>query len=201
VKKSIVPFLQSISDLGMTIDIETESLLTQLLTLQVVPRRTKIITVGQVPNAIYFVLKGCVRKYFFKNDSFEPTEVNSLFFIENDFFSIFDCFFKQQPSLQVLESVEPCRLLSLSYENYRKLLTAKPLFFNELTARFMIEQYANMKDVHSTFLLLNPEERYENFIQNSPHLSNRISQKYLAGYLGVSEKSLSRIKKRIYNKG
>lgn len=192
--------MQSISDLGMTVDAETESLLLQFLTLQVVPRRTKLITVGQIPDAFYFILKGCVRKYFFKKDSYESTEITSLFFIENDFFSVFDGFFKQKPSLQVLESIEPCRLLSISYANYQNLLAIKPLFFNELTARFMIEQYANMKDVHSTFLLHNPEERYENFIQNSPHLSNRISQKYLAGYLGVSEKSLSRIKKRIYEK-
>ena len=51
-----------------------------------------------------------------------------------------------------------------------------------------------------TFVLMNAEERYEDFIKKNPTLSNRVPDEYLANVLGITPVSLSRIRARIVNK-
>jgi hypothetical protein len=48
-----------------------------------------------------------------------------------------------------------------------------------------------------SFLFENAEQRYRNFIKESPNLSNRVSLSYLSSYLGIERPSLSRIRKKI----
>jgi CRP-like cAMP-binding protein len=43
-----------------------------------------------------------------------------------------------------------------------------------------------------------PEERYLNLLKKSPEILNKIPQKYISSYLGITPQSLSRIRKRIY---
>ena len=47
------------------------------------------------------------------------------------------------------------------------------------------------------FCMLNPEERYRHILEENPTLLQRVPQKYLASYMGVTTVSLSRIKTRI----
>ena len=51
------------------------------------------------------------------------------------------------------------------------------------------------------FIMMTPEERYAQLLRKSPHLIQRVPQKYLASYLGVTTVSLSRIRKRISESG
>ena len=46
------------------------------------------------------------------------------------------------------------------------------------------------------FSTLTPEERYAELLEKKPRLLDRVQQKYLASYIGVTEVSISRIKKR-----
>jgi hypothetical protein len=43
----------------------------------------------------------------------------------------------------------------------------------------------------------NPEQRYLELLEKKPDLANRIPQYLLASYLGITQVSLSRIRKRI----
>jgi DNA-directed RNA polymerase specialized sigma subunit len=44
---------------------------------------------------------------------------------------------------------------------------------------------------------LDLKERYKNLVKKSPELFQKVPQKHIASYLGVSEQSLSRIKKNL----
>jgi len=43
--------------------------------------------------------------------------------------------------------------------------------------------------------MLSGKQRYYKFMQEKPHLINRIPQYYIAAYLGIKPQSLSRIRK------
>ena len=45
-----------------------------------------------------------------------------------------------------------------------------------------------------------PKERFTDLMKNNPGLMNRVPQHQIASYLGVTPESLSRIKKRAYQK-
>ncbi|MBP1653179.1 MAG: Crp/Fnr family transcriptional regulator, partial [Bacteroidetes bacterium] len=42
-----------------------------------------------------------------------------------------------------------------------------------------------------------PEQRYQNLINDRPHIIQRVPQHYIASYLGVSKVHLSRIKAKL----
>jgi hypothetical protein len=46
------------------------------------------------------------------------------------------------------------------------------------------------------FTVLSPEQRYKTLLEESPELIQRVPQKYLASYLGITTVSLSRIRNR-----
>jgi len=52
----------------------------------------------------------------------------------------------------------------------------------------MAERATNLRMIDS-------KTRYENFIENYPNLINRIPLGYVASYLGMSQETLSRIRK------
>ena len=47
------------------------------------------------------------------------------------------------------------------------------------------------------FVLLTPEERYQELISSNPTLINRVPDKYIANIIGITPVSLSRIRKRL----
>jgi CRP-like cAMP-binding protein len=59
------------------------------------------------------------------------------------------------------------------------------------------EMYANALNENYFQMHLKPEDRYFWMLENQTALLGRITQKQLAAYLGITEVSLSRIKKRV----
>lgn len=49
-------------------------------------------------------------------------------------------------------------------------------------------------------MTLTAQERYLNMMKNNPELIQRISQKHIASYLGITPQSLSRIRKNSHPK-
>ena len=45
-----------------------------------------------------------------------------------------------------------------------------------------------------------PEERFVSLLKKQPNLFQRIPQKYIANFLGISPESLSRIRNRVLDK-
>ena len=71
----------------------------------------------------------------------------------------------------------------------------------ETFGRLMAEQVAQRAtEIAMSLSSDKPEERFQNLLLKQPDLFQRIPQKYIANFLGVSPESLSRIQKRIHTK-
>ena len=71
----------------------------------------------------------------------------------------------------------------------------------ETFGRLMAEQVAQRAtDIAMSLSSDKPEERYLKLIDKQPDLFQRVPQKYIANFLGISPESLSRIRKRIMTK-
>ncbi len=160
-----------------------------------IPKKTKMLDMGQTCTKMYFVIKGCVRLYYVK----EEAEINCFFFHENLFCTAFGSFMLQRPSNQIMETIEDSTLLAISFDELQQLYEDVPEM-NKLVRKIVEERYTNAHDIISSFVLDNPEQRYEHFKEKYPALVNRIPEYHIASYLGITAKSLSRMKKRIYSK-
>jgi len=71
----------------------------------------------------------------------------------------------------------------------------------ETFGRLMAEQVAQRAtEIAMSLSSDKPEERFQNLIKKQPDLFQRVPQKYIANFLGISPESLSRIQSRILAK-
>jgi CRP-like cAMP-binding protein len=112
------------------------------------------------------------------------------------FASCLESFIKQQPSTQNLETIEPCTLLVLSKEKLDMLYELVPKS-HVIMRKVMEALFISSQQLLSSYILAGPQERYEHFARQYPHLVQRVPQYILASFLGVTPVSLSRIRKRI----
>lgn len=138
-----------------------------------------------------FINKGILRQYYLKDGE----EFTELFFSENDFFGNFISYLKQKPTHLMIEALEPCEIVAMSFDNmqllYQKIPTAER--FGRLVAE---QKLIELHNKTSSFLMESPEERYLKLIEEKPEIIQRVKQYYIAQYLGIRPESLSRIRKR-----
>lgn len=92
--------------------------------------------------------------------------------------------------------MEDSRIYTVQKGNLIKLYQECPKY--ETFGRIMVEQIANRATKIAISLSSDtPEERYLNLINNEPDLFQRIPQKHIANFIGISPESLSRIRSRI----
>jgi len=147
---------------------------------------------GQVCKYAGFIVKGLMR-YYINHDGEDRTYD---FANENNFVCNYESFIPKTPSTKIIQALEDCEILQISYEDLQILY--KSIEEGERLGRLVIEQvFIQTLQALTSFYTDAPEYRYEKFIQKHPDLQQRISQYHIASYVGVKPQSLSRIRKRI----
>lgn len=172
-----------------TVTPDFEAALQEVLVREEIPKKTVILQEGQVAKKMYFVEKGCLRGYYLK----EGTEVNSWFMKEGDFVISIVSFYTQQPSEELIETLEDCVLWSISYQRLHQLYFQHPEF-NQV-GRLLTERYYVLSEQRTQSLRKkSADERYRQLITSFPDISKRIPLKYIASYLGITSETLSRLR-------
>ncbi len=156
---------------------------------------TVLLREGQISKESYFVIEGCVRKYYIIEGEERTTE----FYIEDESVASLQSYMNKTPATHYFECVEDSRLAVLSYEKEQELFKRVPKY--ETLCRMSMENdFGAQQEALARFITSNPEERYKNLLKTRPELIQRIPQYHLASYLGIKPESLSRIRKRLFNK-
>lgn len=157
-----------------------------------VPKKFALVEEGQIAREVYFINRGCLRFYYNRDGD----EITGFIFTENLFATALDSFLQQEPSSQIVETLEDCELLVISYSNMQRLYDYSTNF--QLFGRRLAEQrLVNAQRILSSYILDSPEERYRRILTTQPEWLQRVPQHYLASFLGITPVSLSRIRKRI----
>jgi len=151
---------------------------------------------GKIFKKIFFIKKGILRSFYTTDTGEEKT----IFFRwEGQIASIPECVLDNQPTRQTWQALEDCELVEIDFELIEKMsennfpLLKKRL---EVAQKILLEL---LKRIES-FILDKPEERYQKLLVQKPEIINRVADKYIASYIGVTPVSLSRIRKRLANK-
>jgi CRP/FNR family transcriptional regulator, anaerobic regulatory protein len=148
---------------------------------------------GNICEHFCFIVRGCLRMY--KVDEKGTTHILQ-FAIDNYWMYDVASFHKKTPSNFEIDALEDTVVLRISYDDLIDLYIKAPkfdrIFRVLLENHFMYEQERLGQLFSST-----AKERYQSFLQNHPHLVNRLSQVQIAAYLGVTPEFLSRIRQRI----
>ncbi|MCK0107901.1 Crp/Fnr family transcriptional regulator [Flavobacteriaceae bacterium S0825] len=154
-----------------------------------------LLSEGQVSRDSYFVIEGCVRKYYIIEGEERTTE----FYVEDESIASLQSYQNKTPANHYFECVEDCRLAVLNYEKEQELFKRVPKY--EALCRMSMESdFGEQQEALAKFITSSPEERYKNLLETRSDLLQRVPQYHLASYLGVKPESLSRIRKRLTKK-
>ena len=157
-----------------------------------VPKKFTLVEEGQVARELYFINRGCLRFYYNRDGD----EITGFIFLENMFATALDSFLQQEPSAQIVETLEDCELLVISYSALQQLYDYSTNF--QIFGRKLAEQrLVNAQRILSSYILDSPEERYRKLLATQPEWLLRVPQHYIASFLGITPVSLSRIRKRM----
>lgn len=151
---------------------------------------------GSICNFEGYIHKGMVRSYFNINGNDRIIE----FAHERQWVCDFKSLLSQTVSNINIQAIEPTEvylfakydldILNIEIPNWDKL---GKLFYEKL--------FVEKEKLIESLLVHTPEQRYLHLMDKQPQLIKRIPQYYLAQYVGVKPESLSRIRKRIAQRG
>lgn len=143
----------------------------------------------------YFLVKGACGLFAWKENNHVCLDLH----LENDFFTDDLSFYTGQPSPIEITTLEACTLLRLSKGTIEHLNSTPQgqLLFSIGNQVGYVQKQQQQLDL----LTHSAEERYLQILQHKPEWIQRIPQKYIASYLGITTQSLSRIRRRLAAQG
>lgn len=157
-----------------------------------VAKKEILLKEGQVCRAIYFVNSGTLRAYYSDKQDKETT---IMFGVADWWITDMYSFLNQVPAIMHLDALESSEVLELSKENMDSLYVDVPKF--ERFFRIIVQNAYVREQVRVIQNLSMPaEERYEIFIKKYPQIVQRVTQKQIASYLGITPEFLSTIRAR-----
>jgi len=173
---------------------EEKNAILSLDIFRTVKKGTILLEEGQKTQDNYFVLKGCIRKYYIINGEEKTTAI----YTEMEGLTP-HCAISNAPSEYFISCVEDTILIVANTEMGVEINTKFPKFqlmCGVLSEELLAKQHINFDE----FKTSSPEQRYLNLLQKRPDLIQRVPQNQLASYLGIKPQSLSRLRARIFEK-
>lgn len=151
---------------------------------------------GQICNSIGFVNYG-VLIYFKSMD--DGNEVTTDFAFDGDWVTNNLSRLNNSPALINIKAIEDSELLVLKQPVLEDLYIKIPKV--ERLGRILIEQsYLKIVQQSIDLQVLSATERYERLLMKHSDIFQKVQLYHIANYLGIAPKSLSRIRKEIFDK-
>lgn len=151
------------------------------------------ITEGKTSKHIAYIQSGIFRSFY---HSTEAEEVTYCFTFQNTLITAYSSWINQRPTTENIEALTDMELMLISYDNMAKLEISHPnwiKFFKHIAE----QEYINLEKRIFMLQRESAEVRYQSLMQNHPEYLHHIPLQYLASYLGVTQRHLSRIRKNV----
>jgi CRP-like cAMP-binding protein len=152
-----------------------------------------LLTEGKICPTYHLLEEGLVRAYTHDR---EGNDVTTAFYSGNGVVCEIFSFFKRVPSRENFQALTDCATWAISFEGLQEVFHNLPAF-REFGRTVLVNAYAQLK-LHALSSLHNTaEERYLNLLNTHPDVFQHAQLKQIASYLGVTDTSLSRIRKEV----
>lgn len=162
---------------------------------QQVDKEEVLLAEGESSKRMYFVKSGCLRIYFLQADGAEATRYLAF---ENNFATGLTGFISQQPSQENIQALEKTEVLYIVREDFYTLLDEIPEWGKFYRSYLEAAYVTNTKRLMS-FITMDATTRYKSLIAEYPTILQRLSNRMVANYLGISQEALSRLKHKLLN--
>jgi CRP-like cAMP-binding protein len=151
---------------------------------------------GKVSDEYYFLESGFMRAYAIDT---EADEITTNFYASNQVVFEVSSFFNRTRSKENIQALSACTGWCISYQQLNNLFHTIPEF-REFGRHILVKGFSALKTRMLSMITETAETRYERLVESNPELFQLALLKHLASYLGVTDSSLSRIRKEYTKK-
>lgn len=146
--------------------------------------------------AYYIIENGLIRAFVHNTDNIEIT---TDFFSDGEIAIVPSSLFQRIPSIENLEALTDCIVWKMAYENFQELFHQIP-GLREWGRSWFSHQLFALKQRTLEMITESAAVRYRKLVKERPIVIRQAALKYVASYLGITDSSLSRIRKEISGK-
>jgi CRP-like cAMP-binding protein len=148
---------------------------------------------GKTVKLIGFLTEGVLRVYYYSNTGEEHTR----YFIDENHLILDGPSFEgtYEPS-EYSQAITECKLIVFSKKDWNEI-SETIVGWDTIIQKISARQHNEKLKRRSELVSQDATTRYLEFIEKFPSLTNRVPLSYIASYLGITQSSLSRIRKTI----
>ncbi|MCG8319691.1 MAG: Crp/Fnr family transcriptional regulator [Cytophagales bacterium] len=151
-----------------------------------------LIREGKTANYYFFVESGYIRSYAVDP---EGNDITTKFFGKNDIVIDWHSFFLKQPCKEAIQAMTDCVVWKVFFDDFMKLFHIES--FREVGRTRLVNNYFELKRHTVSMITDQAKDRYLSLLEQKPAIVQNVPLKHIATYLGVTDTSLSRIRKNI----
>jgi len=151
---------------------------------------------GSVSNEYLFLEEGILRAFATDIDN---NEITTAFYHGNNVVFEVASFFNHTPSKENLQAVVDCKGQVISFDQLNHLFHSIPEF-REFGRGMLVKGFVALKERTLSLITETAEQRYAHLIESNKDLFQHVALKHIASYLGVTDTSLSRIRREYASK-
>jgi CRP-like cAMP-binding protein len=146
---------------------------------------------GMISNEYVFLESGFMRAFAHNTDG---QEVTTNFYSGNQLVFEVSSFFNRTKSKENIQALEDCHGWVITYQQLNYLFHTMPEF-RDFGRSVLVKGFSGLKTRVLSMITETAESRYDALLKTSPEIFQHVPLKYIASYLGITDTSLSRIRK------
>jgi CRP-like cAMP-binding protein len=148
-----------------------------------------ILREGETCTNIYWVVRGLVRQFYYKNGK----ELTEYMATENNIVMCIESLFREQPTHLQIKAIEPTILIAMPKADLEAV--AMKSVNIQILYRKILEESLILSQIHADMLRFeSAQDRYQKLIKRQPQLVLRAPLVYIASYLQMTPETLSRVR-------
>ena len=146
---------------------------------------------GRISDEYFFLETGFIRA--FAND-IEGNDVTTNFYSATQVVFEVSSFFNRTVSKENFQAIVDCEGWYITYEQLNKLFHSMHEF-RDFGRSILVKGFSSLKTRMLSMITETAEQRYDTLLKTNPEIFQHAALKHLASYLGITDTSLSRIRK------
>ena len=159
----------------------------------IISKNDYLLNEGTIEKKYWFVESGFVRSYVIDT---EGNDITFNLYTSGDVVIDYPSFFFLLPTRENIQALTDCVCWEIDFASIQELFNSISNY-REQQRGLLVGSYFALKEHSISLIADQAKERYLKLLKSKPHLVQNVSLKHIATFLGITDTSLSRIRKEI----
>lgn len=152
-----------------------------------------LLSEGKTAGYYWFIQSGFIRSFAIDTNG---KDISTNFYTSGDIVIDWPSFFLKSPTRENIQALTDCVCWQLDFTTFQTLFHTIEAF-REQGRTTLVASYFALKSQSISMIADQAKDRYKRLMNEKPLILQNISLKHLSTYLGITDTSLSRIRKEI----